>query len=1592
MASLDVIIPVYNEEGSIEALCQRIHAALHSAGISYSLIFVDDNSSDGTVSIIRKVSKKYPISLYTKQGEKGKAYSILEGMDYVTADFVCMIDGDLQYPPEAIPQLFEIAQEKGVAVAKRISYEGSVLRRIGSRALCFLFGKLLHGIGTDMQSGLKVFKRDIVDFLDADEITPWSFDLPLLHAAKQMGYEIGEVEIEFRPREHGNSKLTLLGPTFAIAKGAVRLKIKHTPPRSIDPLDQKSMLGAGVVHKGKRFITHTTLKHTHSAIQTLTPAQRTLVFSLIAVVLVGICLNILLTLQIAVAILSFIYFVDVIFNFFLIIKSLHSPPEISPSDEEIAQLVEKDLPIYTILCPLYKESHVIPQFLEAIEKLDWPKTKLDVQLLLEADDTESIDVVGAMKLPSYVRMMVVPDSQPKTKPKACNFGLNHAKGEYLVIYDAEDSPDPLQLKKAYLGFAKVGKNVKCLQAKLNYYNPHQNWLTRFFTAEYSLWFDVILTGLQSIRTTIPLGGTSNHFRVNDLVSLQGWDPFNVTEDCDLGIRLFKSGYQTAIIDSTTLEEANSNPKNWIRQRSRWIKGYMQTYLLHMRNPIEFGKKQGIHALFFQLTIGGKLAFILINPILWLLTISYFTLHTIVGPTIEALYPSIVFYMAVTSLIFGNFMYIYYYMIGCAKREQWTLMKWVYLIPFYWLMVSVAACMALYQLIVKPHYWEKTIHGLHLKKKTTEVTKEAVAEIIGQTQHQQFFWTVPPFAFPKKLLATVKQTRQRMQHLSMQRALQLIFRPENMGGMVFLVANLAANLLNMATNIYLGRSLTLSQFGVFNLVVSILYLVTIPVGAFGQTVNYKASFLMGKFSEKSLRFFWGYMRKRAAFVACVVCGVWLLLSGWITSLFHLESSSPVLSVSILLFVSILSAVDIAYLSAKLDFFKVAMVVFFQPLLRFVAAIALSMFLPEYAFFAVVIGMGIATVFSTVLAGKGEDTFDKKYEFHLPRMFFLAALISGFSMIAFFSLDNIIVGYILGPEELGKYGVLGLVGKMIFFVGSLASSFLSPLVARAEGAGTNSRKIFLYTFLTVAALSLIGYTVFALGVYAVGPYFFGEKIAGIREYLPIYGVGIALFTVAQVIVSYHLLKKHYLFSIVSLILAGAQVALMLLVPKTFQEIVWLMTGVGVVHFVSFGLLHLTHARVRLWTANIRDFLDLFGRIPVYTQPRQAEAKMRILILNWRDCKHRMAGGAEEYVEQIAREFVALGHQVTLFAGNDGHSTRNQIVEGVQIIRRGGFYTVYVWAFLYYVFRFRGHYDVIIDSQNGVPFLTPLYARIPVFLLIHHVHQEVFREHLKFPLKQIALFIEGELMPLLYRSHSVVTVSDSSRNEILKLGLGNPESISVIHPGITRFAPATFTKTTYPSFCYVGRLKFYKNIDIALKAFARIHAQHPAAKFSIAGTGEARESLEALVHELHIENAVVFHGFVEDSEKQAILSISWAALQPSMIEGWGITVIEANACSTPVIASNVKGLRDSVVDRKTGILVPPKNIHEFTAAMEHIIRNKKMREELAIKAYEWSQEYNWRKSASSFIEIMIARLGNKKTFQVPAVVPNSYEEQQQ
>ncbi|MCB2202376.1 glycosyltransferase [bacterium] len=447
----------------------------------------------------------------------------------------------------------------------------------------------------------------------------------------------------------------------------------------------------------------------NSAAWVLTKAQK-IWMGIFLVLLVGLAVWNIKNFLIGVnAAFTIIYMLMVAYKFVLVSSSVSSSLEVPVTDEEIQALEDDELPIYTVLVPVYKEAGVLPKLLEAIENLDYPKIKLDVKVLLEEDDIETINAFHKANPPDFIKALVVPTSQPKTKPKACNYGLIHAKGEYLVIFDAEDQPNPDQLKRVIAAFNKSPENVICMQAKLNYFNRQQNALTQLFSSEYSMWFDLFLPGLDAHNVPIPLGGTSNHFKTYALLEAGAWDPHNMTEDADLGIRLYKLGYRTKIVDSTTYEEANSDVNNWIRQRSRWVKGHIQTWLVHMRHPFKLIRDIGLRAFFsFQMVIGGNIFTLIVNPLYWFLTVAWFLFRM---DFIAQFFPGPIYFMGAFSLFFGNFAFTYMNTAGAIGRKYYDMVKVTLLSPLYWVLMSIAGWRGFIQLITKPHYWEKTVHGL-----------------------------------------------------------------------------------------------------------------------------------------------------------------------------------------------------------------------------------------------------------------------------------------------------------------------------------------------------------------------------------------------------------------------------------------------------------------------------------------------------------------------------------------------------------------------------------------------------------------------------------------------------------------------------------------------------------------------------------------------------------------------------------------------------------------------------------------------------------------------------------------------------------------
>lgn len=446
-----------------------------------------------------------------------------------------------------------------------------------------------------------------------------------------------------------------------------------------------------------------------SAKRVMTTGQAIFFGGLGVALLVGLAVDPTTTLGAVGIVLSLLYLTIFVLKFWLTWTGASRDVDILVTPRDLARASDETLPVYTVMVAMYREAAVLPDLVEGLRNLDYPRAKLDIKFVLEENDHETIAAARALGCESIFEIVLVPSSEPKTKPKALNYALRFARGEYLTIYDAEDRPEPDQLRKAVAAFRKSPPEVVCIQARLNYFNADENFLTRMFTLEYCHWFDFLLPALDSLGIPVPLGGTSNHFITRVLRDAGAWDPYNVTEDADLGVRLTQAGYRVKVVNSTTFEEATSHYRHWLRQRSRWIKGYMQTWLVHMRAPLHLYRSLG-HIGFwgFQFFVGGVPLVALLNPMLW----AIFVLWATTGVSLlSALFPSPAYEIALFNFVVGNLMFVYFGLVAGFKRRYYGLALLGLLVPIYWLLHSAAAYLALWQLITKPHFWEKTTHGL-----------------------------------------------------------------------------------------------------------------------------------------------------------------------------------------------------------------------------------------------------------------------------------------------------------------------------------------------------------------------------------------------------------------------------------------------------------------------------------------------------------------------------------------------------------------------------------------------------------------------------------------------------------------------------------------------------------------------------------------------------------------------------------------------------------------------------------------------------------------------------------------------------------------
>lgn len=432
------------------------------------------------------------------------------------------------------------------------------------------------------------------------------------------------------------------------------------------------------------------------------------------------------TVTVLVAVASLTYLLTLGFRVLAFRASLRADVTIHVSDTEARSIADHELPTYTVLVPAFAEPGVIADLVRALERLDYPDDLLDIKLLLEESDQETLQAARSVETSLRIEILIVPAGVPQTKPRALNYGLLWSSADLVTVFDAEDRPEPLQLRRSAVAFSRVAPDVACLQARLEFYDADRNLLTKWFSIEYLTWFRCFLPGLVAMGAPPPLGGTSNHFRREALLAAGGWDPFNVTEDIDLGLRLNRIGYHVEALDSVTFEEANSDVVNWVKQRSRWQKGYLQTALVHLRNPRHGRRQLGwrglIHLVLF---VGGTPILAVTNLAFWALTVLWLLTK---AEFIQSIFPPPVYYLSVASWIVGNLTILCLGIVTLLVSDRPKLLAPALLAPLYWILMSVAGLRAVVQLVTDPFHWEKTTHGLAGPGRVTDSEPEASVEV------------------------------------------------------------------------------------------------------------------------------------------------------------------------------------------------------------------------------------------------------------------------------------------------------------------------------------------------------------------------------------------------------------------------------------------------------------------------------------------------------------------------------------------------------------------------------------------------------------------------------------------------------------------------------------------------------------------------------------------------------------------------------------------------------------------------------------------------------------------------------------------------
>ncbi len=784
--------------------------------------------------------------------------------------------------------------------------------------------------------------------------------------------------------------------------------------------------------------------------------------------------------------------------------------------------------------------------------------------------------------------------------------------------------------------------------------------------------------------------------------------------------------------------------------------------------------------------------------------------------------------------------------------------------------------------------------------------------------------------------------------------------------VYLLGQTVFYLANYAYVVLLSNTLAAYDFGRLSLFTAFFMLLSVPTSAIQLLlITYLAKFSRTT-SLSTSEAVMALARKYSLGLGCLVVGGYVLAIPLMQQYFRVSSPLPfalLVPTIILLFTSsyakgilhglqrfeALGVVMAAEGFAKVGFALLALL-FTHSYVASLASLTLSILVSTLiAFLFARNKRSLVIPAKTLAAARTQEM----------RLFLAQAGLVSAALLVMTHIDVIMANHLLNATDIGTWGLLSVVGKSMIMGGGIITSLFLPSLAAVAGTKKVS-SIFRKGFALVSAFVMV--CVVATYLFAIP---LSRLIAGggevIAPWLFTYTVSVGLIALTSYIINSQIVLKEYSFAFPPLVLSLAYAYAVTLFAADLASNLYAYAGFAAALFGSSVVLF----ALRYAKPHLMDLAGLYK--PQYPVDQAAENQLKLLVLNWRDTKHVWAGGAEVYAQELSERWVDEGAHVTLFCSNDLHNKREEIINGVHIIRRGGFVSVYFWAMVYYVLRFRGKFNCIVDCENGIPFFSALYTKTPLILLIHHVHQEIFREHLFPPFSWLAQFLEAHLMPFAYRHAKIVTISESTKRDIRRLGLKVNE-VPIVHNGISLATYTPGLKSSNPLVVYVGRLKAYKRLEDLIATARLLHQQVPSVKFVIAGDGEESARLKKLIHLYNLESVVTCKGYVSVQEKIDLYQKAWVVMNPSSMEGWSITTIEANACGTPVVAANVPGLRDSVKHRQTGLLVTLGDIDGYAQALFSLLTNASLRAIMSRSAREWAETFTWEKSAAQFADIIV------------------------